>query len=224
MSDAKPDPIVREKEARDSVDALTQGLAADARSAGVLPPMYEIEKIAHEVTRETIAKHEHQFRNGIPEKPANVAESPARLDRGEFLFDEEAPAQVIRREYDPTRHAAKRAAKRMPPEHEIRNAICARGRFDFLSQWITEPGKAPREKYPDWAEKLRKAFTSVYEMAATLGMTEAEKQNVGADAILKVLDESDAVFAQQLGPWRNPHAEPSAYAYPTMPFLPGGGR
>lgn len=226
MADDKPDPVVREREARASVDALMKGLADDARKAGQLPPMVEIEKVAREVTHDTIAKHEDQFRNGIPEKtPVVGAASSARLDRGEFaLEDEVGPVEVIRRDYDPTRHAAKKAARRLPPEHELRHAICARQRFDFLSQWVVEPGEKPREKFPDWAERLRRAFTTVYEMAKTLGMTEAEKQNAGADAVLKVLDESDATFAQELGPWRSPKAEPRAFMYPTMPDFMQGSR
>ena len=206
----RPDPVVREAEARESVRRLTEGFVADAHSAGVLPPMREIEKVAQEVTDRVIKRHEEAAAKGLlDEKPAPNLDpaSPARLDRGEFLDEAElGKAQKIERKFDPERHAAK--TRKLVPASEQFEAVCARARLDYLLSWERHEDGSRVRRFPDWAEKCHRAWVEAARFADRLGMDEKSVESIAADALLKVLDDSDVVFARDLGPWRTPKTPP----------------
>lgn len=197
----KPDPVVREPEARDSVEQITKGLAEDAQRAGILPPMREIEKLAHQVTHETIARHEEHFRRGVPDqdaKPQRQGEG-AKLDQGSFS-DELGDASLITRPFDKERHRQK-TAKTVPLEHAVEAALVSK-RLGLLCSTEKGPDGKPRERYPEWAERARKAYAETLSLSKNLGIPHAEAESNAADAVLKVLDESNAAF----GDWRHPKA------------------
>jgi hypothetical protein len=200
----KPDPVVREPEARASVDELTKGLVADAERAGVLPPMREIERVARQVTHETIARHEDQFRNGVPDqqpKPTPSGAGPARLDQGSFT-DELGDASIIRRPFDAERWRVKTKAVSLADAIE---SMRVRERLGALTSFEKGPDGRPRERFPEWAARLRKAYTETLALSKNLGIPHKEAESNAADAVLKVLDESSATF----GDWRHPKGEAS---------------
>lgn len=208
MSDApKPDAIVREPEARASVEELTKGLAEDARRNGVLPPILEIEKFAKEITHDTIARHEERFRNGVPDaklvRGGNTGASPATIDRGSFE-DDFGRVDPIARPFDAKRHLAK--AKRIDPA-DVLEAKLADDRLALLLSWTTPTGRISRhrtsaedsETYPEWAARIRKTWTETLALSKNLDPG-ANAHSDAADAVLKILDASNATF----GDWRNP--------------------
>jgi len=206
MSDGpKPDPIVREPEARASVDELSKGLAEDARHNGVMPPMREIEKFAQEVTREQIARHEERFRNGVPEKRGGKAEGVATIDRGTFTDDFGTVEKVVRA-FDPARHAAK--TKALASVADSLEARLADMRLAMLLAWKTTDGKIVRQRhdasdvecFPEWAARIRKTWEETLRLSRNLTLNTAEANSNAADAVLKLLDESSATF----GDWRHP--------------------
>jgi hypothetical protein len=212
----KPDAIVREPEARDSVAVLTEGLAEDARRAGVLPSMREIEKYAQEVTREQIARHEIAFRNGVPENKdlAAPAESAARIDQGP-IDDGVGTVTKVARAYDAERHAQRRG-KWVPLHVAVENA-CVRARLDLLLG-IEDDGKGgQRERFPEWAERIRQTFMQVQAQAKFIDLDQKAQQNAATDAVLKLLDESDMTFGRDLGPWRHPKNPPRVLAALPVP-------
>jgi hypothetical protein len=206
MADNRPDAVVREPEARASVDALTEGMAEQARLAGHIPPMRLIEEFAQETTRETIARHEDLFRNGVPEvKPAAPAGgSPAKLDN----LDEEG-AKKIARPLDLERLAEKRG-RWVPLEHAAEAAL-VRARIEFLMTY-DKVGNEHVRRFPEWVARLQKVYTETKSLAANLALDDREQQSVAADAVMKLLDESDTTFARDLGPWRHPKNPPRVLA------------
>lgn len=206
MATDKPDAIVREPEARASVEELTKGFAEDARHNGVLPPMLEIEKFAKEVTREQIAIHEDRFRNGVPDaKPITrpAANGTATIDRGPFE-DDFGKVEKIARPFDPERHARKSKAV---AASEALEAKLADDRLALLLSWKTPAGRITRhrtsaddvEVYPEWTARIRKTWSETLALSKSLA-PEANAHSDAADAVLKILDASNATF----GDWRNP--------------------
>lgn len=205
MSAPKPDAIVRETEARASVEELTKGFAEDARHNGKLPPMVEIEKFAADVTREQIAIHEDRFRHGVPDaKPVRpAANGVATIDRGSFE-DDFGKVEKIARPFDPERHARK--AKNVSAS-ELLEAKLVDDRLAFLLSWKTPEGRIFRhrtsaddvEAHPDWAARIRKTWSETLALSKSLA-SGANARSDAADAVLKILDASSATF----GDWRNP--------------------
>lgn len=201
----KPDAIVREPEARASVDELTKGFAEDARHNGKLPPMVEIEKFAKEVTREQIAIHEERFRNGVPDAKAvrPATGGTATIDRGPFE-DDFGTVEKVARPFDPERHARKR---KIVAATDAIEAKLADDRLALLLSWKTPAGRVVRhrtsaddvEVYPDWAARIRKTWSETLALSKSLAPG-ANAHSDAADAILKLLDTSNATF----GDWRNP--------------------
>lgn len=201
----KPDAVVREPEARASVEELTKGFAEDARHNGLLPPMVEIEKFAKEVTREQIAIHEDRFRNGVPDaktaRPA--AGGTATIDRGPFE-DDFGKVEKIARPFDPERHARK--AKNVSPA-DVLEAKLVDDRLALLLSWKTPEGRIVRhrtsaddvEAHPDWAARIRKTWSETLALSKSLA-SGTNAHSDAADAVLKILDASIATF----GDWRHP--------------------
>lgn len=202
MSDApKPDPIVREKEARASVEELTKGFAADAHANGLLPPIRKIEEYAQEVTREQIARHEERFRNGVPDaKPIAQPGSPATIDRGPFE-DDLGLVEKLERGFDPKRHAAKTAARKIPPAADIVESRLVDMRMKHLLQ-VRDVNGSREWVYPEWATRIHKAYSETLALSKNLELPDADAKSNAADAVLKILDQSNAVF----GDWRHPKA------------------
>lgn len=212
MDAPKPDPIVREAEARASVEELTKGLADDAHHNGRLPPIREIEKFAQEITREQIARHEERFRNGVPDaKPVTRAPvdtgGQAKIDRGTFE-DELGTVERVERAYDPARHAVR---VKLVPVAEALEARLAEMRLALLLKVDTVNGQA-RERFPDWAERIRKAWAETLALSKNLGVDAPEARSNAADAVLALLDQSNAAF----GDWRHPQGPDGRPLY----FLP----
>ena len=164
--------------------------------------MREIEKFAQEVTRDTIAKHEERFRNGVPDvvpkpKPPDTG-GPAKLDRGSFE-DALGTVERIDRPFDPERLAAKRATR--APDSEVLEAALVKERLDLLLGWH-KAGREQVENFPEWAERIRKVWSETLALSKNLDVPDAEARSNATDAIMKVLDESNARF----GDWRFPRA------------------
>ena len=197
MAANRPDPIVRESEARASVDELTRGLAEDARRAGLLPPMRAIEDVAKHVTAETIARHEDQFRNGVPEKAKAApvrSSSTARLDQGR-LSDDLGEAVKIVRPFDKARHAARAKAVA-----DVREAQMAAKRLALLLSIAPGSDGQAQWVYPEWAERIHKTHRETAALSKNLELSRKEVDSNAADAVLAILDQSVASF----GEWRAP--------------------
>lgn len=207
MADNRPDAIVRELEARASVDALTEGMAEQARLAGHIPPMREIERFAQETTRDTIARHEDRFRNGVPDvKPVRpVGESAAKLDN----LGPGDEASKIARPLDLERLAQKQG--RWVPLGEAVEAALVRARIEFLMSY-DKVGNEHVRRFPEWVARLQKTYSETKVLASNLALDDLEQQKVAADAVMKVLDQSDMTFARDLGPWRHPKNRPRVIA------------
>lgn len=203
MSDLpKPDPVVREKEARASVEELTKGFAADAHANGLLPPIRQIEEFAQEVTREQIARHEERFRNGVPDPKSldSLSGSPARIDRGAYE-DDLGTVEKVERAFDPKRHAAKTAARKIPPPAEIVESRLVDMRMKHLLQ-VRDVNGSREWVFPEWATRIHKAYSETLALSKTLELPDADAKSNAADAVLRVLDQSNATF----GDWRHPKA------------------
>lgn len=213
MSGPKPDAIVREPEARDSVEELTKGFAEQAKMNGVIPPMREIEKYAQQVTADTIARHEDQFRNGVPDHApvARTEGSAAKLDRGSYS-DDIGDVVKIDRPYDATRLALK---TRVVPASDLIESRLVDERMRMLLSWENSPDGKQRERFPEWAERLRKAYTETLALSKNLGIPHKEAESNAADAVLTVLDASNVTF----GDWRFPRGRTAS---PPMIFISKG--
>ncbi len=207
----KPDPVVREESARRSVAKLTAGLVADAKAAGVLPPMRVIENYAQEVTRETINRHEDQFRNGVPDaKPVTPpSASPAKLDQGPYE-DEFGTVTKVSRTVDAARLREVRGAPpTMQQVAEQYEAACFAARVQMLLSYTVENGKH-QPVYPQWEQRIHDSWAKTTAMARVAGMSTHEQNNAATDALLSLLDESDTTFGREFGPWRHPKSRPIA--------------
>lgn len=202
----KPDAVVREPEARASVEELTKGLVDDALHNGILPPIAEIERFAKEITREQIAIHEDRFRNGVPDaKPIMRGQGTgAKIDQGEFQ-DDFGTVRKVERAFDPKRHAAKAKAIPLADAFEARLVDM---RLAHLLSYVTPEGRTVRhptgpedkERHPEWAARIRKAYSETLALSKNLDQPIKDAQSNAADAVLQVLDASNAVF----GDWRYP--------------------
>jgi hypothetical protein len=202
----KPDAVVREQEARASVEELTKGLSDDAHHNGILPPIAEIERFAKDVTREQIAIHEDRFRHGVPDAKvvARGQGTGSTIDRGAFS-DDFGTVTKVERAFDSKRHAAK--AKTIPLA-EAFEARLVDMRIAHLLSYVTPEGRTVRhpsgpgdkERHPEWAARIRKAYSETLAMSKNLDLPKREAESNAADAVLQVLEASNATF----GDWRHP--------------------
>lgn len=206
-----PDAVVREAEARASVDELTKGLAEDARRAGQLPPLRAIEDLAKQVTAETIARHEDAFRNGTPKaEKVKRKGSAARIDQGPIV-DDLGVVTKVERHFDSKRHAKKAKAKAVAAADLI-EARLAGERVALLMKFAPGSDGVAQWVYPEWAERIHRAHRETLSLSKNLGLEPGKAESDAADAVLAVLDASNTAF----GDWRHPKGSDGKPLY----FLP----
>lgn len=212
----KPDAIVKEETAREAVDRIVGGFATDARAAGKLPQLREIEDFARPIVDRQIKIHEERCRNGVPEPvkqapvPVVDSETPTgdkgvrKMQRHLGVVDwQPGTGQMqVRGKLHPklAQRLARQAA--VPVEADAREQAQLRKRLDLLGS------------YPEWSKRVHDAYffgagvaTQQLLEQGMYTITEVENMDngvledvrrVATQHAMKVVEESDRLF----GDWK----------------------
>lgn len=206
---------VDEADARAAVDTLVKGIADDNRRAGALPDMRAIEAFAHQIVGDTVARTE---RTEVPKldkptvqqgaDPAAKRDDVKSFSRSVGTFDWNPTTNTFT-----ARHLSERAKRKLAKRN--RAPVDAE---DARLQQLLRERCALLMQYPEWGEKLVKAYmagmyvevkrclaegmhtiTEVEELPPGL---EARIRSTGTDYALSVVEDSNRLF----GDWKSPKA------------------
>ena len=198
MSDEGPDVIVKEETIRKAVDRVVSGVASTQVQAGMpLPDIAKAEMFAKEVVAKQVKVHEERMSklldDGTDKRAANVkpGESKARIDRGDVGDDTVAIVRPITsREWTAPNG---RAHVMGTPVQRSREQQLLLDRLNMLGQ------------LPEWDAKLLAAAGEGDAYARRSGAPEdrlniARRSSIVTDFMMKVVEESNAVFGDYLNP------------------------
>ena len=181
---------VKDEMGREAVDRVLEGVTNTQRQVGIMPGGAEADAFARNVVARQVTMHEEREASAMESAPVAPPPSAARLDRGEIPDDAEVIGNTLG---GPVNQMTPQAQRHM-----------FGARLPLIDQLMLARLKLLKQ-FPEWDARVHAAWLSGEHDAMMSGSeperTDAYRRHMRqAESVIKVLDESSAVF----GDWRTP--------------------